>query len=107
VGGGLCRRVASLSLRGRQPPSAVEGGGIAIGHACGVHSEHDLKEQSDAQIIVSRFPFRGEGSKGSKGGGIALRAMSLIIPLRGMENHTTGLRPLEMLPYPRLRQYFS
>ena len=29
--------------------------------AVGVHSEHDLKEQSDAQIIVSRFPFRGEG----------------------------------------------
>ena len=26
-----------------------------------MHSEHDLKEQSDAQIIVSRFPFRGEG----------------------------------------------
>jgi len=25
--------------------------------AVGVHSEHDLKEQSDAQIIVSRFPF--------------------------------------------------
>ena len=37
----------------------------AYGHACGVHSEHDLKEQSDAQIIVSRFPFRGEGSEGS------------------------------------------
>ena len=33
-----------------------------FGHAFGVHSEHDLKEQSDAQIIVSRFPFRGEGS---------------------------------------------
>ena len=32
------------------------------GRAFGVHSEHDLKEQSDAQIIVSRFPFRGEGS---------------------------------------------
>ena len=45
-----------------------------------MHSEHDLKEQSDAQIIVSRFPFRGEGSKGSEvskgseGGGGALRA---------------------------------
>ena len=38
-----------------------------MGHAFGVHSEHDLKEQSDAQIIVSRFPFRGEGSEGSKG----------------------------------------
>ena len=37
----------------------------AYRHACGVHSEHDLKEQSDAQIIVSRFPFRGEGSEGS------------------------------------------
>ena len=37
----------------------------AYGHACGVHSEHDLKEQSDAQIIVSRFPFRDEGSEGS------------------------------------------
>ena len=61
---------------------AAEGCGIAIGHACGVHSEHDLKEQSDAQIIVSRFPFRGEGSEGSKdsegskGGGIALRVHS-------------------------------
>ena len=38
-----------------------------IGRAFGVHSEHDLKEQSDAQIIVSRFPFKGEGSKGSEG----------------------------------------
>ena len=27
--------------------------------ACGVHSEHILKEQSDAQNVVSRFPFRG------------------------------------------------
>ena len=26
---------------------------------CAVHSEHDLKEHSDVQIIVSRFPFRG------------------------------------------------
>ena len=24
----------------------------------GVHSEHDLEERSDAQIIVSRFTFR-------------------------------------------------
>ena len=31
--------------------------------------------------------------KGFRGGGIALRAMSFVIPLRGMENHTTGLRP--------------
>ena len=30
-----------------------------------MHSEHDLKEQSDAQIIVSRFPFRGEGCGGA------------------------------------------
>ena len=29
-----------------------------MGRAFGVHSEHDLKEQSDAQIIVSRFTFR-------------------------------------------------
>ena len=27
--------------------------------AYGVHSEHILKEQSDAQNVVSRFPFRG------------------------------------------------
>ena len=33
-----------------------------------MHSEHDLKEQSDAQIIVSRFPFRGEGSDGKVDG---------------------------------------
>ena len=33
-------------------------------------------------------------------------ARSFIIPLRGMENRTTGLRPLEMHPYPRLRRYF-
>ena len=38
------------------PKAAV----AAYGHAYGVHSEHDLKEQSDAQIIVSRFPFRGK-----------------------------------------------
>ena len=36
-----------------------------MGRAFGVHSEHDLKEQSDAQIIVSRFPFRGEGCGGA------------------------------------------
>ena len=35
---------------------------LHMGRAFGVHSEHDLKEQSDAQIIVSRFPVRGEGS---------------------------------------------
>ena len=36
------------------------------------------------------------------GCGIALRAMSFEISLREMENQTTGLRPLEMHPYPRL-----
>ena len=41
--------------------------GLRVQAPFGVHSEHDLKEQSDAQIIVSRFPFRGSGSKGSKG----------------------------------------
>ena len=25
----------------------------------------------------------------------------------GSENQTTGLRPMEMHPYPRLRRYFS
>ena len=47
----------------------------------GVHSEHDLKEQSDAQIIVSRFPFRGGGSKGAKGGSGQYSRRGL--PLRG------------------------
>ena len=27
---------------------------------CRVHSEHDWQEQSDAPIIVSHFPFRGD-----------------------------------------------
>mgnify|MGYP000852104343 CR=1 FL=1 len=35
----------------------------------------------------------------AEGCGIALRAMSFIIPLRGMENRTTGLRPMEMHPF--------
>ena len=47
-----------LGLMGPSGPRVVV---AAFGHAFGVHSEHDLKEQSDAQIIVSRFPFRGEG----------------------------------------------
>ena len=34
----------------------AEGCGIALR----VHSEHDWQEQSDAPIIVSRFPFRGD-----------------------------------------------
>jgi hypothetical protein len=51
-------------------------GSAPMGHAFGVHSEHDLKEQSDAQIIVSRFPFRGEGSEGSKGSARFQRAGS-------------------------------
>ena len=38
---------------------------LKFDNAVGVHSEHDLKEQSDAQIIVSRFPFRGEGYGGA------------------------------------------
>ena len=56
-GGRLCRKVVFAFTQ--------EAGIAASGHACGVHSEHDLKEQSDAQIIVSRFPFRDEGSEGS------------------------------------------
>ena len=43
----------------------------------------------------------------AEGCGIALWAMSFIILLRRMENQTTGLRPMEMHPYPRLRRYFS
>ena len=31
-----------------------------------------------------------------------MQAMNIIIPLRGMENHTTGLRPMEMHPPGRL-----
>ena len=41
-----------LGLTGLWP----EGCGIALR----VHSEHDWQEQSDAPIIVSRFPFRGD-----------------------------------------------
>ena len=37
-------------------PCGPEGCGIALR----VHSEHDWQEQSDAPIIVSRFPFRGD-----------------------------------------------
>ena len=37
--------------------------GLRVQAPFGVHSEHDLKEQSDAQIIVSRFPFRGNAYK--------------------------------------------
>ena len=33
--------------------------GLKFDSGFAVHSEHDLKEHSDAQIIVSRFPFRG------------------------------------------------
>ena len=43
----------------------------------------------------------------AEGCGIALRAMSFIILLCRMENQTTGLRPMEMHPFPRLRRYFS
>jgi hypothetical protein len=57
-------------------------------------------------------PLRGpgskgsEGSEGSKGAVSPWRAMRFIIPLRGMENHTTGLHPSEIHPYPRLWRYF-
>ena len=37
--------------------------------------------------------LRVDGACGAEGCGIALRAMSFVIPLRGMKNHTTGLRP--------------
>ena len=40
-----------------------------MGRAFGVHSEHDLKEQSDAQIIVSRFTFRWKSGAARIGGG--------------------------------------
>ena len=49
---------------------------------------------------------RGATALWAEEGGIALRAMSFKISLREMENQTTGLRPLEMHPYPRLRRYF-
>ena len=59
-----------------------------------VHSEHDWQEQSDAPIIVSRFPFRSDEYLAACGGSAAF----------GSENHTTGLRPMEMHPFCRLRR---
>ena len=45
-----------------------------------VHSEHDWQEQSDAPIIVSRFPFRSDEYFAACGGSAAF----------GSENHTTA-----------------
>ena len=44
------------------------------------------------RVVVSPMdtPFGREGSKGSEGVVSPLRAMNIIIPLRGMENHTTA-----------------
>ena len=43
--------------------------------------------------------LRFDSACGAEGCGIALRAISIIIPLRGMENHTTGLPPRKCTPY--------
>ena len=40
--------------------SRMHEGSEGYGIALRVHSEHDWQEQSDAPIIVSRFPFRGD-----------------------------------------------
>ena len=40
--------------------SRMHEGSEGYGIALWVHSEHDWQEQSDAPIIVSRFPFRGD-----------------------------------------------
>ena len=39
------QRVMFAVLRGRQPPLAAEGGGIAIGHACGVRVQRVQRVQ--------------------------------------------------------------
>ena len=48
--GGVLRIGSRIFRKDLTPLSSV---------AYGVHSEHILKEQSDAQNVVSRFPFRG------------------------------------------------
>jgi hypothetical protein len=58
----------------------------AFGHAFGVRVD------GPGGPKVLRV-LRVDGACGAEGCGIALRAMSFVIPLRGMKNHTTGLRP--------------
>ena len=68
---------------------AAEGCGGGIGHASGVKVQRVHKVQRVQRGWYRRFA-----------------AMSFVIPLRGMENRTTGLCTLEMHPYPHLRRYF-
>ena len=82
---GCVERLCSLRSRG-DGCFAAEGCGIAHEHACGVRVDGPNRPKV---LKVLRF----DGPFGPKGCGIALRAMSFVIPLRGMENHTTELRP--------------
>ena len=76
--------------KGSEGSEGSKGCGIAIGHALsGVKVQRVQKVHRVQRGWYRRFA-----------------AMSFIIPLRGMKNRTTGLRPLEMHPYPRLRRYF-
>ena len=110
------QRVMFAVLRGRQPPLAAEGGGIAIGHACGV------RVQRVQRVWYRRFAAMRFMLWRSCIGPPSQPKLALSLPIKGpsfcrltvfggsaaigSENRKTGLRPLEMHPYPRLRRYF-
>ena len=64
----------------------MEGGKVSIEQTspAGVHSEHILKERSDAQNVVSRFST-GKHVTGFSGRFAPLRIQFLCHPLQGAE----------------------
>ena len=59
----------------------------------GMNEGAPLGVRVDGSLSRRFLRFLGLTGLWPEGCGIALRAMSFVIPLRGMENHTTGLRP--------------
>ena len=104
---------------------AAEGCGIAFGHACGVRIQRVHKVQRVQRVQRGwhrRFAAMGFMLWRSCIGPPSQPKLALSLPIKGpsfcrltvfggsaakgSENQTTGLRPLEMHPYPRLRRYF-